>query len=97
GNDALGGNRGGACPVRLMEWTASLRKRPTPNPQRPTLNAERLPVLGSTTGRWPVVRGSLPRTCVANTVDVGNMHSAGCRMLQAGSLCSHPRGEPDHR
>jgi outer membrane protein len=44
-------------------------------------------ILGST-GCWPVVRGSLPRTaCAASYVYVA-WHSASSRMLQAGSVCS---------
>jgi len=60
-------NRGRAFLTRLIEWVAatSSRKRPTPNAQRPTLKIE-LVRLGST-GCQPVVRGSLPQTCVANT------------------------------
>jgi len=48
---------------------------------------ERFVFLGSTGGR-PVTRGSLPRTaCATSRVNVAG-HSAGGRMLQAGSLCS---------
>ena len=47
----------------------------------------RVLLLGST-GRWPVVRGSLARTACANTRVYVVWHSASGRMLQAGSLCS---------
>src|SRR5213592_12989 len=51
---------------------------------------ERFVFLGSTGGR-PVTRGSLPRTaCATSRVNVAG-HSAGGRMLQAGSLCSPAR------
>jgi len=51
---------------------------------------ERFVFLGSTGGR-PVTRGSLPRTaCATSRVNVAG-HSAGGRMLQAGSLCSQAR------
>jgi hypothetical protein len=44
--------------------------------------------LGST-GRWPVVRVSLPRTrWRLQALKVAKMHSAGSRMLQASGLCS---------
>src|SRR5437879_541501 len=51
---------------------------------------QRFVLLGST-ARWPVIRGSLSRTACANSR--GNIagHSAGGRMLQAGSLCSPAR------
>src|SRR5437660_11194670 len=63
----MAGSRGRAFLTRLIERVAatSSRKRPTPNAQRPTLKRE-LVRLGST-GCQPVVRGSLPQTCVANT------------------------------
>src|SRR5437868_755379 len=51
---------------------------------------ERFVFLGSTGGR-PVTRGSLPRTaCATSRVNAAG-HSAGGRMLQAGSLCSLAR------
>src|SRR5438046_9555463 len=51
---------------------------------------ERFVFLGSTGGR-PVTRGSLPRTaCATSRVNVAG-HSAGGRMLQAGSLCTQAR------
>ena len=43
--------------------------------------------LGST-GRWPVVRGSLPRTCFANSTGANRGIQHGSRMQQAGGLCS---------
>ena len=46
---------------------------------------QRFVLLGST-GRQPVIRGSLPRTaCATSRVNIAG-HSAGGRMLQAGSL-----------
>ena len=51
---------------------------------------QRFVFLGST-GRWPVVRGTLPRTACATSRGNVAGHSAGGRMLQAGSLCSPAR------
>jgi len=51
---------------------------------------QRFVFLGNT-GRRPVIRGSLPRTaCATSRVNAAG-HSAGGRMLQAGSLCSLAR------
>src|SRR5437588_695189 len=50
----------------------------------------RFVLLGST-ARWPVIRGSLSRTACATSRGNVAGHSAGGRMLQAGSLCSPAR------
>src|SRR5438874_13264057 len=51
---------------------------------------QRFVLLGST-ARWPVIRGSLSRTACATSRGKVAGHSAGGRMLQAGSLCSPAR------
>ena len=51
---------------------------------------QRFVLLGST-ARWPVIRGSLSRTACATSRGNVAGHSAGGRMLQAGSLCSPAR------
>jgi outer membrane protein TolC len=51
---------------------------------------QRFVLLGST-ARWPVIRGSLSRTACANSRGNVAGHSAGGRILQAGSLCSPAR------
>src|SRR5438309_5053281 len=50
----------------------------------------RFVLLGST-ARWPVIRGSLSRTACATSRGNVAGHSAGGRMLQAGTLCSPAR------
>src|SRR5258707_2215655 len=51
---------------------------------------QRFVLLGST-ARRPVIRGSLSRTACATSRGNVAGHSAGGRMLQAGSLCSPAR------
>ena len=51
---------------------------------------QRFVLLGST-ARWPVIRGSLSRTACATSRGNVAGHSAGGRILQAGSLCSPAR------
>src|SRR6266850_2107649 len=51
---------------------------------------QRFVLLGST-ARWPVIRGSLSRSACATSRGNVAGHSAGGRMLQAGSLCSPAR------
>src|SRR5213595_601704 len=51
---------------------------------------QRFVLLGST-ARWPVIRGSLSRTACATSRGNVAGHSAGGRMLQAGTLCSPAR------
>src|SRR5882757_10649856 len=51
---------------------------------------QRFVFLGST-GRRPVIRSSFPRTACATSRGNVAGHSAGGRMLQAGSLCSSAR------
>src|SRR5467141_3264206 len=60
-----------------------------PTPRERQILADVRVLLPGSTGRWPVVRGSLPRTALHRFSCLRcHVHSASCRMLQAGSLRS---------